>query len=171
MEVTEAILGRRSVRRFRGEPLKEGQLEKLLETARWAPSAGNMQPWRFIVVSNDGMKRRLAADSYGQTFVAEAPVVVCVLALPEVSAKRYGDRGRRLYSLQDTAAAAQNILLAAYGMGLGTCWVGAFDEDAVSKTLNCGPEEIPVALIPVGWPGETGGSSRLAVEEIVRFVE
>lgn len=171
MDVFEAILGRRSIRRFRDEPLEEGQLEKLLDAARWAPSAGNVQPWRFTVVTNDDVKKQLAADSYGQMFVAEAPVVVGVLAVPEESARRYGDRGRRLYSIQDTAAAVQNISLAAYGMGLGTCWVGAFDDDAVAKTLECRPGEVPVALIPVGWPAEEGGSSRRGSNEVVRYKE
>lgn len=171
MDVFEAILGRRSIRRFRDEPMEEGQLEKLLDAARWAPSAGNVQPWRFVAVTNDDVKKQLAADSYGQMFVAEAPVVIGVLAVLEESARRYGDRGRGLYSIQDTAAAVQNILLAAYGMGLGTCWVGAFDDDAVAKTLDCSPGEVPVALIPVGWPAVEGGSSRRGPDEIVRYIE
>ncbi|UCE28078.1 MAG: nitroreductase family protein [Candidatus Coatesbacteria bacterium] len=171
MDVLEAILGRRSIRRFLDEPLEEGQIEKLLEAARWAPSGGNMQPWRFVVVANGDVKKQLAADSYGQRFVAEAPVVIGVLAVPEESAKRYGDRGRLLYSIQDTAAAVQNVLLAAYGMGLGTCWVGAFDDEAVAKTLACRSGEVPVALIPVGWPAEDGGSSRRGLNEIVRYLE
>lgn len=171
MDVFEAILGRRSIRRFRDEPLEEGQLEKLLDAARWAPSAGNVQPWRFTVVTNDGVKKQLAADSYGQMFVAEAPVVVGVLAVLEESARRYGDRGRCLYSLQDTAAAVQNILLAAFGMGLGTCWVGAFDDKAVAETLECRTGEIPVALIPVGRPAAEGRSSRRGLDEVVRYIE
>lgn len=170
MDVFEAVLGRRSVRKFENKPLEDGQLEKLLEAARWAPSAGNMQPWRFVVVTGDGTKRQLAADSYGQMFVAEVPVVIGVLAIPEESARRYGDRGRRLYSIQDTAAAVQNILLTAYGMGLGTCWVGAFDDNAVARTLKCGPEEVPVALVPVGWPAGKGRSSRRGLDEIVRYI-
>jgi nitroreductase len=170
MEVFEAVLGRRSVRRFENKPLENGQLGKLLEAARWAPSAGNMQPWRFVVVTDDGIKRQLAADSYGQMFVAEAPAVIGVLAVPEESARRYGDRGRRLYSIQDTAAAIQNILLTAYGMGLGTCWVGAFNGDAVARTLKCGPGEVPVALVPVGWPAGKGRSSRRDFDEVVRYI-
>lgn len=170
MDVFEAVLGRRSVRRFERKPLKDGQLEKLVEAARWAPSAGNMQPWRFVVVTDDETKRQLAADSYGQMFVAEAPLVIGVLVLPEESALRYGDRGRRLYSIQDTAAAVQNILLTAYEMGLGSCWVGAFDDGAVAKTLECGPEEIPVALVPVGWPAGKGRSSRRGLDEVVRYI-
>jgi nitroreductase len=171
MDVFEAILGRRSIRRFRDEPLEEGQLENLLEAARWAPSAGNVQPWRFVVVTNDDVKEQLAVDSYGQMFMAEAPVVVGVLSIPEESARCYGDRGRSLYSIQDTAAAAQNILLAASGMGLGTCWVGAFDGNAVAKTLKCRPGEIPVALIPIGWPAREGRSSRRGLDEVVRYME
>jgi nitroreductase len=171
MDVFEAILGRRSIRRFRDEPLEEGQLETLLEAARWAPSAGNVQPWRFVVVTSDDVKEQLAVDSYGQMFMAEAPVIVGVLSIPEESARRYGDRGRGLYSIQDTAAAVQNILLAAFGMGLGTCWVGAFDGNAVAKTLQCRPGEIPVALVPIGWPAREGKSSRRGSDEVVRYIE
>lgn len=170
MDVYGAILGRRSIRKYEDKPLDEGQLEKLLEAGRWAPSAGNTQPWRFVVVTDGDVKRRLAADAYGQRFIAKAPMVIGVLALPDVSSRSYGDRGRHLYSIQDTAAAVQNILLAAYGMGLGTCWVGAFDERAVSITLGCGPDERPVALIPIGWPKALGRSSRHGLDEIVRYI-
>jgi nitroreductase len=148
--VIDAILARRSCRDFTGEPLPLEHVELLKEALRWAPSAGNRQPWRFVLVWNRGTRVRLAEAAYGQMFVAEAPLIVVVVALPEVSAKRYGERGRGLYCLQDTAAAAQNLLLAAHSLGYCSCWVGAFDEGGVRRVLDLGPEERPVALVPVG---------------------
>ena len=118
------IKKRCSVRRYQATPVPEEAIGQLLEAARWAPSAGNLQPWFFYVVRSQGVKECLAAAALEQRFIAQAPVVIVVCAEPERSARVYGERGRRLYCYQDTAAAVQNILLAATAMGLGTCWVG-----------------------------------------------
>jgi nitroreductase len=148
-----SILQRRySCRRFAPAPLSQAELETLLGAATGAPSAGNLQPWRFVVVTSEQLKARLARAAH-QDFVAEAPVVIAVCAVPGESARRYGERGRTLYSLQDTAAATQNIL-AATELGLGGCWVGAFSEPAVVAALALPPEWRPVALVPVGRPME-----------------
>ncbi|MCX7022140.1 MAG: nitroreductase family protein [bacterium] len=148
--VIDAILARRSCRDFTGEPLPPDHVELLKESLRWAPSAGNRQHWRFILVWDRGVKVRLGEAAYGQMFIAEAPLIVVVVALPEVSAEHYGDRGRGLYCLQDTAAAVQNLLLAAHSLGHCSCWVGAFDEGGVRRVLSLGADERPVALVPVG---------------------
>jgi nitroreductase len=165
-----SILRRRySCRRFAATPLSQAEIEGLLEAAIWAPSAGNLQPWRFIVVTSDELKQRLARAAY-QDFVAEAPVVITVCAVPAESARRYGERGRSLYSLQDTAAATQNILLAASELGLGSCWVGAFEEPGVAKALGLPPAWRPVALVPVGHPLETAAPrGRRPVQEVAVF--
>ncbi len=170
MDVFTAIIERRSIRRFTDEPVRREQLEKLVEAARWAPTAGNLQPWRFVVVTATVVKEALAAAAGGQRFVAAAPAVIGVAAVPPASA-RYGARGRELYCLQDTAAAVQNILLAAYEMGLGTCWVGAFDEAGVGRALELDADERPVALIPVGVPAKTAKSSRRPAAEVTRWME
>ena len=148
--VIEAILNRRSCRNFSGGTLPGEHVELLKEALRRAPSAGNRQPWRFILVWDRGVKVRLGEAAYGQTFIAEAPLIVAVVALPDVSGSRYGDRGRSLYCLQDTAAATQNLLLAAHSLGHRACWIGAFDEGGVRRVLGLGPDERPVALVPVG---------------------
>ncbi|UCH77878.1 MAG: nitroreductase family protein [Candidatus Coatesbacteria bacterium] len=170
MEVFETIRTRRSIRRFRPDPLSRAQIERLLEAARWAPSAGNLQPWIFVVVTSPEVRAELAAAAYDQEFVAEAPAVVGVAAALAATAP-YGGRGRELYCLQDTAAAVQNVLLAAHEMGLGTCWVGAFDEAAVARALGLGAEERPVALIPVGLPAQSGRSGRRELSDVVRWIE
>jgi nitroreductase len=170
LDTYEAILTRRSIRRFEGRTVTREQLEKLLEAARWAPSAGNLQPWVFVVVTSAEARAALAAAAFGQQFVAEAPAVVGVAAAPPEDSP-YGLRGRDLYCLQDTAAAVQNILLAAHAMGLGACWVGAFDDDAVARALGLGSGERPVALVPVGFPAQEGRSGRRPPAEFVRWIE
>lgn len=170
MDVFEAIKGRRSIRAFKAAEFPAETVEKLIDAARWAPSAGNIQPWEFIIVRKPEIKRKLAKAALGQSFIEEAPVVIVVCADEERSARGYGARGRNLYCLQDTAAAVQNIHLAAYALGLGTCWVGAFREDEARETLKI-PEGIrPVAIIPVGYPAETPSPrSRRPLKQIIHY--
>lgn len=104
------------------------------------------------MITDAGLRRELAAAALRQSFVAEAPVCIVICAEPERSARIYGARGRTLYCLQDTAAAAQNLLLAATALGLGTCWVGAFEEERVRACLELPGNLRPVAIIPVGYP-------------------
>jgi len=110
MDVLEAIKGRRSIRAYKPDPIPEELLNKILEAAQWAPSAGNRQARDFIIVKAPEMKRRLCRAALGQCFIEEAPVDVVVCANEERSASRYGERGRRLYCLLDAAASVQNIL-------------------------------------------------------------
>ncbi|MCL6560259.1 MAG: nitroreductase family protein [Firmicutes bacterium] len=104
--------------------------------------------------------------------MAEAPVVVVVCAEPSRSAQYYGERGRHLYCLQDTAAATQNMLLAATAYGLGSCWVGAFDENQVRDCLGIPPERRPVALIPLGYAAAQLESrpGRRSLEEVTKHL-
>lgn len=154
MDLWQVITARRSVRHFTPENVTGEQVQRVLETAVLAPSAGNQQPWHFVVVRDPAMRQALAGAAYGQRFVAQAPVVVVVCAEPAQSAARYGDRGTHLYCLQDTAAATTYILLAVAALGLGSCWVGAFDEVAVAAVLRLPADRRPVALLPVGHPAE-----------------
>jgi nitroreductase len=149
----DVVEARRSVRQFdAGRDVPQQMVKQILRAALRAPSAGNRQPWHFIVVRDPQVKDELSVAAYGQLFVAQAPVVFAVCADPERSASRYHDRGRRLYCLQDTAAAIEHILLAATALGLGSCWVGAFDEELAAEVLRLPPSLRPVALIPVGYP-------------------
>lgn len=170
MDLFEAIKSRRSVRAFTREDVSEEEVEKLIDAARWAPSAGNIQPWEFIVVRKPEIKRRLSIAALHQAFIEEAPVVIVVCANQLRSGRGYGARGVNLYCLQDTAAATQNMLLAACALGLATCWVGAFREEEAKKVLNP-PEGVrPVAIIPVGHPaGKPMARSRRPLSEIVHY--
>jgi nitroreductase len=101
-------------------------------------------------VTRDDIKKRLVAAAHHQKFIAAAPLVYVVCAVPEESAERYGKRGRKLYALQDTAAMTLNILYGAHLHGYGACWIGAFEEDEVSKVLNIPSDMRPVSMVPVG---------------------
>jgi len=146
MDVFEAIKVRRSIRRYRPEPIPEEKLVKILEAARLAPSAGNRQPWRFVVVKDPEKKKELAKASRNQMFIADAGVVIVALADPRASA--------RWYKL-DTMIAVEHMVLEAVELGLGTCWIGAFDEEAVKKIIDAPHELSVVCLLPIGVPDES----------------
>jgi nitroreductase len=170
MKLLEAIKGRRSVRSFKQNRIPKRALNQILEAAVLAPSAGNRQPWEFILVTKQELKQELVKVAGGQQFIGEAPTIIVVCANETRSAQRYGSRGRRLYCLQDTAAAIQNIILTAYSFGLGTCWVGAFNENAAKRVLQV-PEGIrPVAIIPLGYSVEKPSArSRRLLAEVLHF--
>jgi nitroreductase len=168
LELFEAIKHRRSIRAFTKEEVSEEEIGKLLEAARLAPSAGNIQPWSFVVVRDANIKRRLAEAALNQFFIEEAPVVIVACADWNRSGQGYGSRGINLYCIQDTAAAVQNILLAAVALGLGACWVGAFQEDMVRIVLGIPKELRPVVIVPVGRPAEKPNPPyKRSLEEIV----
>lgn len=154
MDILDAVKGRRSVRAFKSQVVPAEVVEKLIEAARWAPSAGNIQPWEFIIVRKPEIRKRLSEAALDQAFVEKAPVVIVVCADETRSSAGYGIRGKTLYCIQDTAAAIQNIHLAAYSLGLGTCWVGAFREEEAAEALKIPLGMRPVAIIPVGYPAE-----------------
>jgi nitroreductase len=151
MDVFEAIKGRRSIGAFKRIGVSDKDVEKLIDAARWAPSAGNIQPWEFAIIRKPDIKGRLVEAALWQSFIEEAPVVIVVCANEDRSSQGYGTRGKTLYCIQDTAAAVQNIHLAAYSLGLGTCWVGAFREEEVKQILQIPKGIRPVAIIPVGY--------------------
>lgn len=152
MEFEEVVKERRSVRQFTTEEVDKEVIYDILELGHKAPSAGNLQARDFILINSPTTKKKLKKAAYGQEFVKECPWVIVVCANKERSAKRYGDRGRSLYSIQDASAAVENILLAVTDRGLGAVWVGAFDEGGVSNILDIPDEVRPVALIPIGHP-------------------
>lgn len=171
METLTLLKSRFSVRRFKPDPVPDELLTQVLEAARWAPSAGNLQPWFFYVVKGREQKEALATFALNQRFLAQAPVCIVTCAEPARSARVYGDRGRDLYCYQDSAAAAQNILLAAVALGLGACWVGAFDPVRVKRYLALPADRVPVAMIPLGYPDADARHrpGRRPLEEVVSF--
>jgi len=168
----EPIVSRFSCRKYAAEPLDPADREALREVLRRSPSAGNAQPWLFYEITDAAVKRELAAAALSQKFIARAPVVYAVCADPAEAERAYGERGRSLYVLQDTAAATMSLLIAATALGYGSCWVGAFDEKRVARILGLERGLCPVALVPVGRPAEKNkGSDRKSASKVFRFVE
>ncbi|MBE8538809.1 nitroreductase family protein [Geoglobus acetivorans] len=159
MECLEAIFSRRSVRKFLKKDVDDETVRKLLEAGNAAPSAGNLQARDFVVVRDDETKLKLAVASLRQMFIAQAPVVIVVVANYPRSMKVYGERGK-IYAEQDAAAAVQNILLAAHCMGLASVWVGAYDDEVVSEILGIPSYARPAAILPVGYPAEAPEARR-----------
>lgn len=170
MDVRETIRGRRSIRRFLEKPIPEDSLEALSEALIWAPSAGNLQARKFYFVTNADLKKRIATLSLGQRFISTAPLVIVACAdLRRIS--RYGVRGERLYAIQDVAVALENLMLQAYALGLGSAWVGAFDDDGISLLLELAPHLRPMAVVPVGYPAQSPSApQRSPKEELIAYL-
>jgi len=174
MDVFEAIRTRRSIRKFRPKPIPDEKLEMILEAGRLAPSAGNCQPWRFVVVKDPERKRALAKAADNQMFISDASVVVVALGDPEASPRWFR---------QDPMIAVEHMVLAATALGYGTCWIGSFNEGEVKRILRI-PGRLKVkrvlrisgrlkviALLPIGFPDEAPApKERKPLKEIV-FLE
>lgn len=171
MEFREVVEKRRSVRHFNArQPVTDQDVQQLLEAAVRAPSAGNIQPWRFVIVRSLDARERLAS-ALGQRWATAASVVIVVCVDPRPCAARYGDRGEYLYAIQDTAAATENILLAAVDKGLASCWIGAFDEDAVRQALGIPGAITPLAILPLGYSAEAAGRpARRPLDEVTTWL-
>ena len=166
MDVVDAIEGRRSVRVFKPDPVGDDVVNEGLRLANLAPSAGNLQARDFVVVRNQKTKKLLMDAALGQDYVEMAPVVVVFCANLDRIA-HYGDRGRDLYCLQDVAAAVENMMLYLHGKGLGSVWVGAFDEEKASNALGLPDSLRPVVILPIGYPAEEGvRRRRMPMDEI-----
>ena len=172
MEVYKAIYGRKSVRSFdEVRDISQEIIMKLLRAACQAPSAGNLEPWRFLVVRDIKLKEKLVDAALGQAFLAQAPVVIIVCADLRVASSGYGTRGTHLYAVQDTAAATENLLLAAYAEGLGSCWVGAFDEQRAVEALSLPSHLRLVIMVALGYPHLEGHKPpRRDISEVTKFL-
>lgn len=147
--------------------MDDSLISEALRMANLAPSAGNLQARDFIVIKDPDTKKALARAAYDEEFVRTAPVVIVVCAnLRRI--EHYGDRGRTLYCIQDSSAAIENMILFLHSKGIGSVWVGAFDEAAVRILLHIPEEARPVAMIPMGRPAEKGTrSSKIPSDRIV----
>ena len=150
MDVTEAINKRRSVRKYSPKALGSDVLEKMRCALRSAPSAGNYQPWRFIFVMNEQLRRKIAHAASKQTWMADAPVIIVACGWPEQAYKHMGGYGNSVDV--DLAIAVDHLTLAAVAEGLGTCWIGSFGEDDVKQLLGVPKEVKIVAMTPLGYP-------------------
>ncbi|MBU0637378.1 MAG: nitroreductase family protein [Planctomycetes bacterium] len=150
MEVLEAIKNRRSVRSYATRPIPPDVFARLRQALRYAPSACNYQPWHFVLVTDEQLRGKVAQASAGQHWMADAPVIVAACCLPE---QAYPNMGGTVNSgAVDVAIALDHLTLAAVAEGLGTCWIGAFDEGQVKRVLGIPATVRLVALTPLGYP-------------------
>jgi nitroreductase len=155
MDFFEAVKARHSIRAFQSRPIEEEKMNRIIETVNLAPSAGDLQAYEIVVVKDSRRKNELVRAAGGQSFLSEAPVCLVVLAYPERSSRKYGRRGSELYCLQDATIATAYAQLAISALGLGSAWVGAFDEEAVAKVVEAPRSKRPIAILPIGYAGET----------------
>ncbi len=150
MDVFEAMSQRRSIRSYKGTEVEGEKLRKVLEAARLAPSAANRQEWKFIVVREADTRARLTALTYGQRWVGEAPVIIVACATEGKSIMTCGQPTHTV----DLSIACSFLILEAWEQGLGTCWLGTFNEEEVKRLLAIPGHMRVVTMIPLGYPNE-----------------
>lgn len=171
MSILKTIKERRSIREFQKREIPEEIIDKLIEALIWAPSAGNLQSRKFYFVFNQEIKEKLAQAAFGQNFIAQAPLAVVGCTNEEIAFK-YGERGKKLYSICDVSSSIQNLILEAYSLGLGSCPIGAFDENEVSEILDIPKKLHPILIVPVGYPAEKPEASpRVSKKEAIKFIK
>jgi nitroreductase len=170
MDVREAVEKRRSIRKFLDKDVPPDFVIELIDSARQAPSSGNLQSWKFILVKNQEIKNQVADACFQQNWLSRAPVLVVVVAFIEGVSRYYGVRGEMLYSVQNCALASQNIMLRAVELGLSTTMVSAFDEGMIKRCLGIPESMRPQAVIAVGYGDETPRKKLLSsIESLVYF--
>jgi len=166
MNVQDAIKARRSIRSYTDKPVEQDKLDRVLEAARRAPSANNRQERRFIVVRDAQTRKQLATAACNQSFVGAAPVVIAACATESDHIMACGQPAHTV----DVTIAVDHMTLQAVEEGLGTCWIGAFDETAVKRVLGIPDSVRVVSLLPLGYPERIPGPApRKAREELVGF--
>ena len=165
----ETVRHRHSVRTFRDDlPVEPEKLHAILEMACAAPSAGDLQSYHIYVIQDDAKRELLNAAAMNQPFIAEAPISLIFCSDPLRAANKYGERGEKLYALQDATIAASYAQLAIVAAGLGSTWVGHFDEEKLKSSLELEAGLEPVAVLCVGYPAELPGESpRRKLDEVV----
>jgi nitroreductase len=164
MELLEVVRKRRSIRKYKPDPVPEEKIMYVLEAARLAPSWGNMQCWHYIVVTDESLKSKITQHDWA----TKAPVIIVGCADPKKSGKKHGQD----YYMLDMGISMEHLILAATEQGLGTCWIGYyFDEKTVKKALNIPKRFKVVAVTPLGYPDEEKGEvkERKTLEEIVSW--
>jgi nitroreductase len=174
MDFWEVLEKRRSVREFDPDrDVSAEQIDRLLEAAIMAPTAGDRQPWHFVVVRDAATKDAVSRTALRQSFITAAPVMIVVCGEPERSGARKGQEMAELHTVQDTSAAVQNILLAATDAGLGSCWVSALREDELRQVLGLSEIYRPLAIIPIGYIARRPGARppKRPLSEVTSYIE
>jgi nitroreductase len=166
VDVLSAVQGRRSIRHYSSKPVEDAKLNKVLEAARLSPSATNLQDWKFIVIKSEKTKAMLAEAALGQTFVSQAHAVIVACA---TNPEGIMTCGQYRYTI-DLSIAMAYMILEAHEQGLGTCWLGRFDEKKVKEILGIPEKFRVVTMTPLGYPDEMPEQRpRKKLEEIVCY--
>lgn len=172
MNFEELLTHRKSIRLFKNTPVSEELIEKIIEQTMHAPSAGNLQAYKIYIIENKETINNLQKAVPHQGYLSQTGLVFVFCALPEESGKKYGERGSNLYALQDATIATTYCLLTIANMGLASVWIGAFNDKIASNALNLPDNEMPVALLPIGYPDETPSpTDRKPVEQVVKRIK
>lgn len=154
MEFFSLVKKRHSIREYQKKAVEKEKIRKILEAARSAPSAGNLQAYEIVVVRDPEIKEKLYKAALEQDQILKAALVFVFFANPKRSAVKYGERGAKLYSLLDAAIAASYAQLAMADLSLGVVWVGAFEDEKIKEALFAPKDFVPVAILPAGYPAE-----------------
>jgi nitroreductase len=166
MEFSELIRTRYSVRAYKPDPVEDDKLEQILEAARLAPTAANRQPFRILVIHTEGRQDELGRI-YRRGWFVDAPIILCACGVPAENWVRMDGKN---YNDVDVTIAMDHLILAAANLGLGTCWVAAFDPEAAREVLNLPAGVEPVAFTPLGYPADTPSEKRRKpLDELVRY--
>jgi len=171
MDTYECIKTRRSIRRYQDKPVPWDDISTILDAGRLAPSSGNLQNWKFIVVQDKDKKAKIAEAALKQHWIVKASTIIVICAEPEKAKRYYGDRGEKLYTIQNCAAAVQNMLLEATNLGLGSCWVGAFDEEKVKRIIGTEKQVKILALVTIGYAADIPDEPAKFPLEVVTYIE
>jgi nitroreductase len=167
MEYKELIRNRYSVRAYKPDPVEDDKLQMVLDAARLAPTAANRQPFQLIVIHTAGREADLRR-MYHREWFAQAPIVICIVGLPTLGWMR-GSDGKN-YTEVDVTIAMDHLILAAADLGLGTCWIAAFNPTAVRQGLGLPDDVEPLILTPLGYPADSPTSKRRKpITELVRY--
>jgi len=153
MDVEECIRTRRSIRKFLDVRIEKEKISQILEAGKMAPTAGNLQNQKIIMVTDSALKEKVADVALQQYWIATAPLILVVVSDHEIQKMHYGERGE-MYAMQSCAAVVMNMILMAHSLGVESCWVGAFDDEALKRDLGIPPNLHPQAIIPFGYPDE-----------------
>ncbi len=156
MDTFDCIVGRRSIRSFTREEIPKGCIRKILEAARWAPSANNRQPWQFIIIRDPGTLSQIASHARYGRFISDAAAAVAVVTDPSTK-----------WHQIDGSTAVQNMALEAWDLGIGTCWIGSLERDQVKDILNIPGDLHLLTVLPFGYPASAGSSSRRKLDSMI----
>lgn len=170
METNECILTRRSIRKFFDIPVPLEYITEIINAGIHAPSAGNLQSYKFVVVTDDETRLKISDACLAQSWITTAPVIIVICSEVEKLERMYGMRGKKMYSLQECACVAENMLLKAHDLDLGACFVSAFDNETLKEVIDAPKDIIPQIVIPLGYADEKVPSpSKYEVRDLTYF--